>query len=266
MGDGLGHKAWLARKTSRAIWGRCVLETEASIANAQPQPSLPSPAAPCVPDLAAERRLVQRVFDRCNDSIAKACAQSSVPEEFLGALAANESGGVTDATRFEPAVYRHLVAVAQGQSPAYGSINVADLDREASQLLTANAATFHARYMTRGFAEIHSRQISKAADNVLRELATSWGYTQIMGYHMVGRPGAVRQLLDPSFHFRMAIWLLSEFAIDFHLDPAKNFDELFCCWNTGRPHGRTYDPAYVAKGLGRMEIYRQLRQMQPAAR
>lgn len=242
------------------------METEANIVNAQPQPGMAGPAAPAVPNLPAERRLVQRVFERCNQAIADACGRSSVPEEFLGALAANESGGIADATRFEPAVYRHLLAVAQGQSPAYGSIGVADLDREVSQLLPANDAAPHARYMTRGFAEIHSPLIQKAPDDALRELATSWGYTQIMGYHMVGRPGGVRQLLDPRFHFRMAIWLLSEFAVDFHLDTANDFAELFCCWNTGRPHGRTYDPAYVEKGLGRMEIYRQLRQTQPAAR
>lgn len=242
------------------------METEANIVSAQPRPGLASPAAPAVPNLPAEHSLVQRVFERCNEAIAEACGRSSVPEEFLGALVANESGGMADATRFEPAVYRHLMAVAQGQSPSYGSIDVTDLDREVSQLLPANAVAPHARYMTRGFAEIHSRQIRKTPDDALRELATSWGYTQIMGYHMVGRPGGVRQLLDPRFHFRMAVWLLAEFAIDFHLDLANDFAEMFCCWNTGRPHGRTYDPGYVSKGLGRMEIYHQLRQTQPAAR
>jgi hypothetical protein len=232
----------------------------------QPQPGLRGSAAPAIPNLPAERRLVQRVFERCNEVIAEACGGSSVPEEFLGALVANESGGVADATRFEPAVYRHLLAVAEGQSPSYGSINVTNLNREVGQLLPANDAALHARYMTRGFADVHSRDIQKATDDALRQLATSWGYTQIMGYHMVGRPGGVRQLLQPRFHFRTAIWLLSEFAVDFQLDPANDFTEMFCCWNTGHPHGRTYDPGYVDKGLARMEIYRQLRQMQPATR
>jgi hypothetical protein len=242
------------------------LETQMNAICTQPQPGLRSPAAPAIPNLPAERRLVQRVFERCNDVITEACGGSSIPAEFLGALVANESGGVPDATRFEPAVYRHLLAVAEGQSPSYGSINVTALNREVAQLLPANDAALHARYMTRGFADVHSGDIRKATDDALRELATSWGYTQIMGYHMVGRPGGVRQLLQPRFHFRMAIWLLSEFAVDFHLDPAHDFTEMFCCWNTGRPHGRTYDPGYVDKGLGRMEIYRQLRQIQPAAR
>jgi len=36
------------------------------------------------------------------------------------------------------------------------------------------------------------------------------------------------------------------------------FEELFRCWNTGRPYGKTYDPAYVETGLRRMTIYREL--------
>ena len=230
----------------------------------QPQTSLGNPAPAAIPDLAAERRLVQRVFERCNEAIDEACAKSSVPVEFLGALAANESGGHGGATRFEPAVYRHLVAVAQGRRPSYGSINATSLDDEVTELLPANDAALHARYMTRGFADIHSPELQRATDDALRELATSWGYTQIMGYHMVDRPGDVHKLLDPQFHFRMAVWLISEFAVDFHLDAGRDFAEMFCCWNTGRPHGRTFDPDYVDNGLRRMQLYRQLRQLQPA--
>ena len=70
----------------------------------------------------AERRLVARVFGRCNSAILAASKSSSVPPEFLGALTANESAGNAGAARFEPAVYRHLAAVVSGDSPAYGSI------------------------------------------------------------------------------------------------------------------------------------------------
>ncbi|HET7101148.1 MAG TPA: hypothetical protein VFJ52_08370 [Terriglobia bacterium] len=225
----------------------------------QPQTSLENPAPSALPNLPAERRLVQRVFERCHEAITKACAKSSVPAEFLGALVANESGGYGDATRFEPAVYRHLVAVAEGRRPSYGSVNAASLDAEIAELAPAHqASTLHERYMTRGFAEVHSGEVAQATDDALRELATSWGYTQIMGYHMVARPGGVHKLLDPDFHFRMAVWLLSEFTLDYRLDAGRDFAEMFCCWNTGRPNGRTFDPDYVANGLRRMQIYRQL--------
>jgi len=240
------------------------LETQINVSSAGQQASLGTSAPSAIPNLSAERRLVQRVFERCAEAITEACAKSSVPPEFLGALVANESGGCRDARRFEPAVYLHLEAVAAGGSPSYGSINLANLRDEVAGQLPAGDATLHARYMTRGFAEIHSGEIAKATDAALRELATSWGYTQIMGYHMVGRAGDVHQLLDPRFHFRMAVWLLSEFALDFHLDPGRDFEPLFRCWNTGGPHGRTYDPGYVENGLRRMQIYRQLRPIQPA--
>ena len=219
-----------------------------------------------MPDLPAERRLVGRVFERCGEEIADACSASSVPPEFLGALVANESGGRGDATRFEPAVYRHLQAVAQGRSPSFGSINVTALEDEVAELFPANDAVLHGRYLTSSFAANHSHAIRDTADETLRELATSWGYTQIMGYHMVGQPGSVRALLDPRFHFRVAIRLLSEFAVDYQLDPGREFAEMFCCWNTGRPHGRTFDPHYVDKGLRRMQIYRQFLSIRTAAR
>ena len=53
-----------------------------------------------------------RVEERCGALIGRLCAASSLPREFLAALVANESGGDPRALRFEPAVYRHLQAVA----------------------------------------------------------------------------------------------------------------------------------------------------------
>jgi hypothetical protein len=206
----------------------------------------------------AERRLAQRVFECCHEAIEQATQLSSVPPAFLGALAANESGGRAAASRFEPAVYRHLVAVARGASPAFGSINAANLRAEASDLLPPTDAALHARYLTPAFAANHGASLAALPDDLLRQLACSWGYTQIMGYHMVGRPGTVRDLLEPNFHFRVAIQLLAEFAADYQLDLAHEFSEMFCCWNTGRPYGKTFDPDYVENGLRRMRLYREL--------
>jgi hypothetical protein len=85
-----------------------------------------------------------------------------------------------------------------------------------------------------------------------------------MGFHLIGRRGTVRDLLEPRFHYRLANQLLAEFAESYQLDLSREFEELFRCWNTGRPDGRTADPAYVENGLRRMEIYRGL-MMQAAA-
>ncbi len=92
----------------------------------------------------------------------------------------------------------------------------------------------------------------------MRELATSWGYTQIMGYHLIGRPGTVLDLVEPRFHFRFALELLADFVERYQLDVTREFAEMFRCWNTGQPYGVTFDPAYVEKGLRRMETYKGL--------
>jgi hypothetical protein len=205
---------------------------------------------------AAEARLVALVYDHCGALILSACASSSVEPEFLGALVSNESGGDPRAARFEPSVYRHLAAVAAGASSSYAGFARQALNAEIADMLHPKSGDFRARYLTAPFAANHQRQLAALEDEALRELATSWGYTQIMGYHMIGRAGTVRDLLDPPRHFRIAIELLAEFIEEYQLDPAREFAEMFCCWNTGRPYGRTYDPHYVERGLARVELYR----------
>jgi hypothetical protein len=188
--------------------------------------------------------------------LVEACRYSSLPVAFLMALVANESGGNARAMRFEPAVYRHLKLLAEGKAAKYGGLSQPRLEEEIAEMLRPKGETFHAAHLGEVFAAAHGAEIAAAQDEALRELATSWGYTQIMGYHMVGRAGTVRDLLEPRFHFRVALELLAEFAERYQLDPTREFAELFRCWNTGQPYGETTDRAYVAKGLARMEIYR----------
>jgi hypothetical protein len=207
---------------------------------------------------AAGRRLVERVFARCHGVISELCRYSSVPPEFLGALVANESGGNPQAMRFEPAVYRQLKALAEGKRPAYAGFSRQGLDEELAEMLHPKADSFHQVFLTGAFRTAHARELAASHDEALRELATSWGLTQIMGYHLVGRKGTVRDLLEPHFHFRLALELLAQFAERYQLDLAREFAEMFRCWNTGQPYGQTFDPDYAEKGRRRMEIYREL--------
>ena len=202
-----------------------------------------------------EAKLLERVFYRCHAHIAEAANASSVPARFLGALTANESAGAPDAARFEPAVYRHLLAVAAGEAPAYAGIQTAEIERQIEDRLHPKAPEFHARYLTGAFAAGQGEPIAALRDEVLRELATSWGFTQIMGYHVLGRGRSVRDLVDPGRHYGLAVELLAEFARDYHLDLGREFEPMFRCWNTGQPHGKTYDPAYVENGMRRMDLY-----------
>ena len=209
-----------------------------------------------------EPALIQRVFDRCQRYLEPVCRTSSVPIEFLAALTANESAGNLDACRFEPAVYLHLKAVASGQTPAYGSIRAASFAPEIEDMLHPKAAEFHQRYLTAPFGANHAEELAAVQDDLLRELSTSWGFTQIMGYHVLGRAGRVpqvRDLVDPAVHYLIALELLAEFAHDYHLDPGREFEEMFRCWNTGRPYGKTFDPDYAANGVRRMALYQTIR-------
>lgn len=52
--------------------------------------------------------LMQSIKDKWGDAIEDACALSSVPQSFVAALIASESGGNQYARRFEPAVYARL--------------------------------------------------------------------------------------------------------------------------------------------------------------
>jgi hypothetical protein len=162
-------------------------------------------------------------------------------------------------------VYRHLKAVAAGESPRYGGIGAQALCEDLAEVLHPKSGEFHERFLNSLFTASQASELSRLADEALRELASSWGFVQIMGFQVMGRRGTVRDLLEPRFHYHLANQLLAEFAESYQLDLAREFEDLFHCWNTGRPDGRTTDPAYAQNGLMRMEIYRGLMVGQSAA-
>lgn len=207
--------------------------------------------------------VLKRVYHRCHGSIVNACRLSSVPPEFLAALTVLESGGDPNLIRFEPGVYRHLQAVANGESPAYSTVAPGAFGTESEERLHPKAVEVHTLHLTADFSARHGEQLAGMDDRALRELASSWGCTQIMGYHMLVRRGAVRDLLDPAFHYHVALQLLAEYAFDYQLDVTCEFEELFRCWNTGRPYSSTADPDYADRGLELMELYRRFWHEEP---
>jgi hypothetical protein len=203
-----------------------------------------------------ETDLMQSIKTKWGAAIAAACQTSSVPEAFVAALIANETGGNNDDKRFEPNVLLHLWEVLLGRKAAYGSIGRADV----------------VQYVAGLSAPPVSAPQSLPADAFQRAdgLATSWGLTQIMGYHVlepsIGHmivstasiPGAMESLRDPNLHLIMALRMLSQFAKEFSLDVTKDFEELFRCWNTGQPDGKTFDPNYALNGMTRMAVWTSL--------
>jgi len=166
---------------------------------------------------------MRRIRERWGALIQEVCRYSPIPEEFLAALIANESGGDSGAERFEPKVYLRLVKI-RASGGIYGPLT----------------------------AEI----LRSAQDDMIRAWATSWGLTQIVGYHAAGRPGGIELLKNPQAHLDFALRMLAQFAEQYAIDVHREAAQLFRCWNTGGPYGLTADPKYVQRGLARMEIYR----------
>jgi len=186
--------------------------------------------------------LMQRIFDTCGGNIRTACLGSSVSESFLAALVANESGGNLSAKRFESAVLVSLWQVLLGRTANFGSIGRADLVR---YVAGNDGTTMPANLPVDAFQRVDA-------------LATSWGYTQILGYNAMAAGKPISYLQDAAGCLDFSIAMLKSFATRFDLDVSKDFEQLFDCWNSGRPGGKTYDPMYTSNGLARMQLYQRL--------
>jgi hypothetical protein len=192
-----------------------------------------------------DQQLMQKIKADTGSAIAVAVQGSPVPlrGSFVAALVANESSGDPTVTRFEPGVFAELAQVLAGRKTTYGSIDAATL----SPIL--------------GKAGMTANPLASITGKIL-DFATSWGFTQIMGYQTIGYGMTIADLLLPPQHFQLCVKILAAFTREWkQINPSSNPDwcaDLFRCWNTGRPDGQTTDPDYVAKGLSRMNIYQGL--------
>jgi hypothetical protein len=203
----------------------------------------------------SEQELMQSIKSTWGKEIAGACDGTDVPAPFVAALIAGESGGFNNAKRFEKNVLAALWEVLLGRKAAYGSIGRADLVSYVSGVP--------------GVPVTAPSSLPADAFQRVDVLATSWGLTQIMGYHCIEAvgeelPGAnvvhlmdspSKTLTDPETALAMTVRMLKAFAAEFHLSLATDHDKLFHCWNTGSPTGQTFDPNYAANGIRRMGIY-----------
>lgn len=192
--------------------------------------------------------LMTRIRDKWGSSIADACKASTIPEPFLAALVANETGGDPYGKRFEQGVLADLWEVLQGRKAHFGSIG-------RDQIVNyVTAATPGSGSLTGvGFIAQFSGALQR-----LDSLASSWGLTQIMGYEALVFSVTVSDLQVTAFGLRTSLRMLGQFASRFNLDLANDFSEMFDCWNSGRPHARTADPNYIPNGLARLQIYQSL--------
>jgi hypothetical protein len=196
-----------------------------------------------------DAELMRKIHGELGSTFFRLAESSSVPRAFLAALVAGESGGRDDATRFEPGVFAKILLAAGGHK----SFSDPSLSRplEQKEWLAQADKGLGSRppgtsYFFAGLQEIE-------------ELATSYGYTQLMGWHALEWHAPVADFLNPALHFHYTLRLLAFFTEKYQLDLAADYQAaLLRCWNTGRPDGKTFDPQYVENGLRRMTLYDQI--------
>jgi hypothetical protein len=216
--------------------------------------------------------------------IERACHLSLIPPALVAALIANESGGDTHAKRFEAGVLAALWEVLLGRAANFGSLGRGDLLAYVGPQSIAAAPGAPAPRNPGPYAAAITLQR-------IDGLATSWGLTQVMGFHAVQPLGiasgayvdAGPWLAVPDNGLRKTVVLLEDFAREWKIDLAALADSasvislgtitplsaavaaLFDCWNTGKANGRTADPQYIPRGLARMQLYRDLPPLPPQA-
>lgn len=197
-----------------------------------------------------ERDLMERIHRELHPRLHQETRLTPFSPALLAALVANESSARPQAERFEKRVFVRICLAAAGLQ----KFRDPSLSRQIEQkewLMDADHAIANASH--HGYFSL----IQLGLDHY-KKLATSYGYTQIMGWHALEWHWPLVELLDPTRHFGFVLTLLHWFTEHYQLDPAADADKLLRCWNTGRPDGKTYDPKYVPNGLRRMRLYQEV--------
>jgi hypothetical protein len=208
--------------------------------------------------------LMQIVRREAGERIRQIAAISSAPAAFWAALTANESGvdllrgkPHREICRREKQVFAALCLVAGGFDTRYGQVHLEGMGNEVAEEM--RPATYHEDNV-----DVTVRVAKQAIgqlltiENILR-WASSWGYTQLMGYHCLRWGDAtVEDLRNPDVHYRLAARLLAGECQRFGVDMTREFEAMGRIWNAGRPDGKTYLPGYIPDLMRRMEIWKGL--------
>ena len=166
---------------------------------------------------------VEENYGKAIDSCAKIFNLNS---RYIKSLACLECSGRTDRpNRFERHVYKRLKNVRDGK--------LADYEGVTTQML------------------------ADASDDALKNLATSWGPFQIMGYKCLHLNINVADLRGNDAVYWGVKWINMEYG---HLLRKGRYRDAFHYHNTGRVYpadGKptTYDPNYVSNGLEYMKHF-----------
>lgn len=166
---------------------------------------------------------VEENYGKAIDSCAKIFNLNS---RYIKSLACLECSGRTDRpNRFERHVYKRLKNVRDGKIADYEGVT--------------------------------QKMLHDASDDALKNLATSWGPFQIMGYKCLHLNINVADLRGSDAVYWGVKWINMEYG---HLLKKGRYRDAFHYHNTGRVYpsnGKptTYDPNYVSNGLNYMKFF-----------
>jgi hypothetical protein len=162
----------------------------------------------------------QQVEKNYGNEVEKYALQYQLPAPYLKALIVLESSGKKEIKpRFEKNVYKDLKEVQSG--------------KKSLEKITAN-------------------DLKGCSDEALRNLASSWGPFQLMGYKCL-QLGIQVQDLRGEDAVKWAIHWINLTYGDY-LRQGK-FEAAFRIHNTGSPTGRTHDTNYVKNGMKHMKMF-----------
>jgi hypothetical protein len=158
--------------------------------------------------------------------VAKFADELELPYAYFMALTVLECSGEKPCdTRFENHVYERLEQVRVGERERYG--------------------------------KVRQPHIHDATDDALRNLATSWGPFQLMGYKCIDMSVHVADIRGKDAVRHGMRWISEEYG---GVLREGSFKDAFHIHNAGRPYPkigppRTHDPRYVERGLRYMDYF-----------
>lgn len=195
---------------------------------------------------AQARAKAQQIFDRFGWMIHLACEKSGVAEEFLAGFIGVEAGidrqGMIrpEAKRFEPGVFEDLKSL-----------------RDKGFCIVGGKTRLN-------YSGVTQKQLEGLSDAALANLATSWGMSQIMGWHCLNNLNcSIEDLRDPEKHLFYTIRLLKLGESGKYLSRG-DLASVLRIWNTGSANGKTYHASYVPNALLVRKHYAQILKENPS--
>lgn len=167
------------------------------------------------------------VLKNYGEDIDSAAALFGISPAYLKALCMLEcSGKKVFPHRFEPHIYKRLKKVKFGALPNY-------------------------EHVTRDM-------LQDANDDALKNLASSWGPFQLMGYKCLLLGIKVRDIRGPQSVYYGAKWIDMTYG---DVLREKRYKDAFHIHNAGTKfpsdgRARTHDPQYIQRGLKYMQVFR----------